>query len=198
MSCSVINITFSAGNLEGVNKYAELVYANVTYISGYHMAAEKIIETTVGPNGSYHIGHIQLVVADHELNSSLVQLDAVEAGYVEGAMEVLDLVFGDARVEVVHLTDDLNKGMIEINQYLHDKVQEQSKALALLEMQLSKLAEQVAEASATSKNAQARIDGVQGYLLNYVDLNGLVKIVRNIAEKVDEDILEESEVVKVH
>lgn len=200
MGCSVVNITFSAGSLEGVHKYADLVYRNVTHIQGYHMADERIIETTQGPNGSYWLGMIQLTISDNDLNTSLVQLDAVEGGYVEGGDEVLELVFGDMRAEVIPLNEeDVGPPLLQMNQYLHNKVQEQSQTIAIMEMQIAKLIEQVAEVSATAKDAQRRCDGIQGYLLNYVDLPNMVKVVKRLAEEVDEDILNEhNEIVKVH
>lgn len=198
MGVSVINITWSAGSLEGVNKYAELVYKNVDHIQGHHMANERVIETTQGPSGSYWLGLIQLTVSDKDINTCLIQLDAVEDGFAEGAEDVIELVFGDMRAEVIPVKDDVERSLLEMNQYLHNKVQEQTRAIAILEMQLTSLIEQAAEATATAKNAQARCDGIQGYLLNYVDLNGLVKTVRRIAEEVDEDILDDHEIVKVH
>lgn len=198
MSCSVINVSFSAGTIEGVNRYADLVYRNVVHIHGYHMAQERVIETTEGPKGSYWIGFIQLNVSDNDLNNSLVQLDMVEDGFVEGADEVIELVFGDMRAEVIPVKDDVEQSLLQVNQYLHNKVQEQTKAIATLEMQVSKLIEQVAEVSATAKNAQARCDGIQGYLLNVVDLPEMVKAVHALAEEVDEDIVNNHKIIKWH
>jgi hypothetical protein len=181
-----------------VNKYAELVYKNVTHINGFHMAHEQIIDTTEGAPGSYYTGHLQLTVSDKDLNSSLVQLDAVENGYVEGGEEILELVFGDMRAEVVPVSE-VEQSLLQVNQYLHNKVQEQARSIAMLEGQFEKLMEVVTGDTAKVAGLQARYDGMQGYLLNVVDLPALVKIVRRLAEEVDEDILDEaSEVVKVH
>lgn len=199
MANSIINVTFSASSLEGVNKYAELVNKNTKPIQCFHFGQEKVIETTEGPNGSYFLGMIQLVVADKDLNTTLVQLDAVEAGYVEGSIDVIDLVFGDMRAVVTPAAELSDAGIVQMNTYLHNKVQEQSKAIAILEFQLTALMEQSAEANARAKIAHERIDSIQAYLFNYIDLPGMAKVVRATAEAVDEDLMDNcSTTVKIH
>lgn len=191
MTVSVINITFSAGTSEGVQKFANLVYANVGHITGWHVSEERTIECTQGPNGNYWTGLIMLTVNDKDLNSCLVQLDAVDNGFVEGADEVLELCFGDMRAQVVPVDDKvLPDATVQMNAYLLNKVQEQAKTIQSIENQLRVLTEAVVKATGEAAGANARYEGMQGYLLNYIDLPGMVKSLHALAEEVEEDILD--------
>lgn len=200
MGTSVINITFSAGTSEGVNKFAGLVYANVSHITGWHVSEERTVECTQGPNGHYWTGLIMLTVNDKDLNSCLLQLDAVDAGMVEGADEVLELCFGDMRYQVVPVDDNaLPAAVVQINSYLLNKVQEQAKTIQSIENQLQALTDAVVKASGEAAAANARYEGMQGYLLNYIDLPGMVKSLHALAEEVEEDILDSiHKVTSVH
>lgn len=191
MTVSVLNINFSAGTSEGVQKFAGLVYANVGHITGWHVCEERTIECTQGPNGNYWTGLIMLTVNDKDLNSCLVQLDAVDNGLVEGADEVLELCFGDMRAHVVPVDEKvLPDATVQMNTYLLNKVQEQSKTIQSIENQLRTLTEAVVKASGEAAAANSRYEGMQGYLLNYIDLPGMVKSLHALAEEVEEDILD--------
>jgi hypothetical protein len=198
MRQSLIEITFSAVNLEGVSKYAALVQNNVDHVSAYYYADEKFINGTDGSRGSYAIGTIGLVVEDEKLNNCLVQLDSVEAGFVPDAEEVLEEVFGDARYEVSLFDEEVPLGIMQMNQYLHNKVQEQTRSIAILEAQMSQLIDLCADTTAQSTGMKVRYDNLQAYIHSYLNVNGLVDTVRRIAEEVDPDILDDYQAVKIH
>lgn len=198
MGQSLIDVTFSGVNLEGVEKYRDLVLANVDHVSAFSFADEKFINGTDGTRGSYHICSIGLVVEDEGLNNSLVQLDAVEAGFAPGAEEVLELVFGDARYEVTPFDDEVPAAMVQVSKYTHNKAQEHTKSLSSLEMQVQQLTNLAVQQAGELAGLKARYDNLQAFLHSYIDIKGLVKTVRRIAEEVDPDILDDYEMSKVH
>lgn len=198
MNQSLLDITFSAVNLEGIERYTQMVYDNVSHVSGFSFCDEKFINGTDGTRGSYFTGTIGLVVEDAELNNSLVQLDAVEAGFVPGVEEVLELVFGDMRVEVKPFDEEVPTAILQQNTYIHNRVQEQTKSISSLEMQVQQLTDLAVSQAGELAGLKARYDNLQSYIHSYIDIKGLVKTVRRIAEEVDPDILDEYDTVKIH
>jgi hypothetical protein len=197
MGQSLIDATYSAVNSEGVEKYRDLVLQNVNHVSAFFFSEEKFINGTDGTRGSYWTGSIGLVVEDDALNTSLVQLDSVEAGFAPGAEEVLELVFGDARYEVTPFDDEVPASIVQLSKYTHNKIQEQTKSVSSLEVQVQQLTDLAVQQAGELAGLKARYDNLQAFLHSYIDIKGLVQIVRRIAEEVDPDILDDYAIVKV-
>jgi hypothetical protein len=191
-----VSITHSAVNLEGVEGFAKLVYENVPHLEGNHTAERHEVETTEGPKGEYYVGSICLLVETEDLNNCLVTLDSVDSGFISDSEEVMALQFGDMRVEVSALEDEL--GTISVlNEYLHNKVQEQSQAIFNLETQIQGLIDVCSTNTTTLLSMQNTIQGLQTIILA-MDIPGLRKLVCDVAAEVDPDLLDDHEVVSIH
>jgi hypothetical protein len=191
-------VDLSAVNLEGVQKYAELLAANVDIESWDCDASEKQVETTEGPNGSYAVGRVTLRVETDKLNTCLVQIDAVNDGCVEDEEDVLDMIFGDARVEVVVEEGNEIAVLKQQNLYLHNKIQEQNRNYSITLSQFNGVLDAVGTNTMAVQAVQRRYEMLQTYLHSYVNVNGLVKTVQQLAEAVDPDLLEDLTLHTIH
>lgn len=199
MSQSNIVITFSAADDEGVDKFTGLILENVEHVSESHSTAIKEVQTTEGPNGSYAVGCVELTVETESLNSCLVQLDAVGSGFVPGAEGVLENVFGDMRAEVVYPSDEMRiESLVQMNEYLHNKVQEQNQAIEVMGGQLSAMFDFINTNQQACLKLQESYERIQTFLHSYVNIIELAQTVRALAEQVDPDLLDDYEAHTIH
>lgn len=196
MSQSCITINHSAVNLEGVEGFAKLIYENVPHLEGNHSAERKEVETTEGPKGEYWVGNINLLIETEDLNNCLVSIDSVDSGFVSDSEEIMSLQFGDMRVEVGALDDEVAT-ISSLNDYLHNKVQEQSQAIFNLETQIQGLIDVCSTNTNTLLSMQNTIQGLQTIILA-MDVPGLRKLVCNVAAEVDPDLLDDHEIETIH
>jgi len=191
MNESNIVITFSAADLEGVQKFTKLILDNVGHSSASHSAVTKEVQTTEGPCGTYAVGCVELTVLTEKLNSCLVQLDAVEQGFVPDAEDVMENVFGDMRAEVVHADENRADSLLQMNTYLHNKVQEQNQTIQVLSGQMNAMFDMVGTNQQAVLKLQESYERIQTFLHSYVNIVGLMQTVRALAEQVDPDLLDD-------
>ena len=199
MQEAAINISYSASSEDAGRKFALIIQENVNHENFWFQVIEQQIKYGNGTFGSYFKGIVSLVVKSDSLNDCLVQVDSIKDGYVQDPENVMANIFADVRCEVVYIKDeDIIVPLINMNQYLHNKVQEQSRAIAILEGQLEVLAKQTQLQENRINNLEKQYMSIQTYLHSYIDLNQLTKVVRTIAEETGSDALDDFTMVKIH
>jgi hypothetical protein len=193
---TVINVTYSANNQEGANGFAELLREYVTHESFWFQVNEKMIQFGNGTMGSYWMGQASLVVAAESLNNCLVQADTVKHGFIPDAEKVLTHVFRDVRIEVVSESPEV--GLVQQNLYLHNKVQELERAVGNLEGEVHTLVQLNEGYQKLFTTLQGRYEEHQAFLHDFIDFKNLIRVVRELAEKVDEEILDVYPLQLVH
>jgi hypothetical protein len=196
---SVINVTFSAETQAAAIGFAALLRDNVDNSSSWHQVNERMVKFGNGTLGSYWVGVASLVVEAKDLNNCLVQVDTVKHGYIPNAEQVFREVFKDVRVEVAAETTVLDLvPILEQNKFMHNKIQELERAVGKLERESLTLSQGCDNHETVIKTLSNRYDEHQAFLHDFIDFKNLIKIVRELAEKVDEEILDVYPLQRVH
>ena len=195
---SVINVTFSAVNEKGARGFVELLRNNVTHDSMWHQVNEKYVKYGDQQMGSYWIGTASLTVDAGDLNNRLVQVDTVKHGFIPDASEVYSEVHKDVRVEVATEGVDSIVPILEQNKYLHNLVQEHARALATLEYSHFNLTKINESQEARIQELERGYAEIQAFLHSHIDFTALKQIVRATAEAVDESILDDFPLQRLH
>lgn len=196
---SVINVTFSAENQEGAVGFAELLRENVTHTSFWHQVHERMVKFGNGTLGSYWVGQASIVVEATSLNNCLVQADTVKHGFIPNAEQVFSHVFKDVRIEVASETQVLDLiPVLEQNKYMHNKIQELERAVEKLESESYNLTQLSGGYDTAITALVRRYEEHQAFLHDFIDFKNLVKVVRETAERVDDEILDTYPLQMVH
>lgn len=198
MSFTVINMTFSGATKEGVEGFVGLLAENVTHQGYSSEVHEKTMDCADGTKNSYWIGQMNLTVKPIDLNNCLVQIDSVKYGLIPNADDIYGVMFRDTRVEIATESIESITPILEQNKYLHNKVQEQAKAIENLEHQIFNLTK-LANGFQIQINALTeRYTEHHAFLHDFIDFKSLITVVRETAMKVDEEILDTYPIKMVH
>lgn len=196
---AALNVTFSGHSQEAVLGFVELLRQYVTHDALWHQVNEKIVRFSDNSMGSYWIGTASLVVEAKNLNTCLVQADSVKHGFIPNAEAVMTQIFSDVRVEIATDQDAATVvPLVEANKYLHNKVQELERATGVLERETFNLTQLCEGYDGQIKALTRRYEEHQIFLHDFIDFKNLIKVVRETAERVDEEILDVYPLQAIH
>lgn len=143
---------------------------------------------------------VTLFILPKELNDTLVILDGVKAGYTtpHETMIFSDAILQNIRIHPVMGMMGGTEATNNVIEYLMNKVQEQTKAIATLEAEASEQGRQFVKIAQILAGHQERYESMQSYIHSYINLTAMSKIVTALAEEVDPDLLDDFPLVIVH
>lgn len=189
---SSIIVRFSAKCESAANKFIGVLRENIECASTWH----SIEHSTQGSGQIIWQCELVIFMDDHQLNSCLILIEAIKDGLIPDTQNILFDIYDDVRVELADV--DTPKSMKEINSYLFNKVQDQQKTIESMYMQISSISNILLTQTQHLASLKEQYEGVQWFLHSYVDLKNLCKVVREVAEQVDPNILEDFPLVPVH
>lgn len=200
---SFIEVKFAAKSEPAAAAYAELISQNVDNVGYSYTASEFKYDHGNGIAGSFFNVRVIYSVESTSLNNCLVQLDSVKQGFIEDKEGVMNDVFNDLSVEVMFYADPtvlahLPSSIPETISYLHQRVQDQDKTIEYLEDGLNKASTILAAYEKMIDLLDVRLTSLQTYIHSYIDLNAMAQVVRETAEVVDRDILNNFDKPTIH
>jgi hypothetical protein len=145
--------------------------------------------------GSYFTSSLVLVVGSYNVRATLVQIDAMKDGLLSGMEDFINNIFNDITHKVVYKESD---SLIEVNKYLHNKIQEQERRMEMMEAQNAQMVGIITKYNLKLTEIDDRLRGHMAFMHTYIDIKKIAILVKQIAEKVDPDLIEDFEVVSIH
>lgn len=189
---SDVIVNYNAETPEAAEAFYKLFKENVSHEYMKYDSKEEHINVNGEPMGSYWQGLVQMAVSSEDLNNSLIQIDSVKNGLVSGSNEVYDQIYSDMRVEVV--AENANKNLSHVHQmlqYQHNQLQEHERVIERLEAEVATLFEVKDQYEKRLEQMAYRFDQMYAYLHDVVNVTSLVRIVRELAEQVDPELLDQ-------
>jgi hypothetical protein len=193
-----VNVVVSTPTIESANVIAEHIIGLGEEDS--HFTVYKEPKLSEEDDDEFKVV-IALFIAPDNLDFTLITLDGIKAGYTTPSET---MVFSDEilrNIGVFPILDGANGGTIaanQLNRYMSNKIQEQAKAIAVLEAEAAEQGRQFVKIAKILQGHQERYESMQAYIHSYIDLTNMAKIVTALAEEIDSDLLEQYSMAVIH
>lgn len=186
-------INFSSSTKDSAEKFIEFLKLRIVNRKSW----QNINEVSFLDNkGTYYTASLALTVHVSDVGKYLVDIDAIKDGLVSGIDELLSFIFNDITAKIAYQCGQA--ALVEVNKYLHNKTQEQQTRIDSSDAYFVDLVKTLAKQKSYIERLEERLNSQIAYVHTYINLTKLSGLVREIADKVDPDLLDNYEIVKVH
>lgn len=195
-----IVVSYSTRTEESARDYAQIIMGDLIPVWDKRFVIDELKHQYAdGREGDSYFNseiHIWVVEAD-DIYTILGQLDAVKLGWVEIDNSIMQDMFGDINITVDNSCCSIDAAN-SLAGFLHDKIQTNDSVIDTLEARIAHQSEIIALQSKSIDELTEKYRSLMVWLHTGINLDEMKRVLIEVTEEVDSDILDNFQSHKIH